>query len=63
MENKKCEFCGTVFTCLHSEKCWCLNYTVSKELTEYLKNKFENCLCEACLKHHVENEKKILSDK
>jgi hypothetical protein len=60
---KECEICGAEFECTHNESCWCLNHTLSKEMIEYLRNNYKNCLCETCLKHHDENEKKILSAK
>ncbi len=60
---KKCEHCGKEFECLHNEKCWCLNYTVSKKLADYFKANFKDCLCEDCLKWHIENEEIVLKSK
>jgi hypothetical protein len=59
--NKKCEYCGKEFTCSHNETCWCINFDVSKELAEYLKVHFMDCLCEDCLKWHIDNSDKILN--
>jgi len=55
---KICENCGKEFTCTHNEKCWCGNFVISRELSLYLKEKFNDCLCPECLEKHIINEKK-----
>ena len=60
---KNCENCGKEFDCQHNANCWCKNYTIPNKLSIYLKINYKDCLCEACLKHHINNEKKILLDK
>lgn len=47
---KKCACCNKEFECKHSADCWCSKYTISNTLREYLKNNFNDCLCEDCLK-------------
>lgn len=59
--NKTCEKCGKEFACHHNQDCWCVGYKVSKELSEYFRNKFNDCLCEECLKWYIDNEKSVLN--
>ncbi|PLX09406.1 MAG: hypothetical protein C0596_02375 [Marinilabiliales bacterium] len=58
---KVCENCGKEFTCAHNSTCWCLKYTVSRELSDYLKKSFKDCLCEDCLSYFIKNDKEILT--
>jgi hypothetical protein len=60
---KTCEKCGKQFECTHSEDCWCAQFNITKELSEYIGNQYKDCLCKGCLKHYIENEKIILADK
>ncbi|MBK6965567.1 MAG: cysteine-rich CWC family protein [Bacteroidales bacterium] len=52
---KTCPRCGRQFECLHSEGCWCYNYTISPEYAEKLSNEFNYCLCPECLPIFAEN--------
>jgi len=53
-ENKtskeKCSKCKVEFTCKSLEgNCWCNNYQLSSKQLTFLKENFDNCLCEKCL--------------
>ncbi len=60
---KICPNCGIKFSCLHSCDCWCVKIRISKELSEYLRSRFTDCICEDCLRYFEQNEKNILSDR
>jgi hypothetical protein len=54
---KKCSKCGVKFTCQNETRgCWCEQFTLSKEVLDFLKKHYENCLCPGCL--HEFSEKK-----
>ncbi len=45
-----CERCGADFACeIAQTECWCTQVTVSEEAREYMRSKFESCLCRGCL--------------
>ena len=47
---KKCSKCGKTFGCQNLERgCWCENYQLTQEQLVYLKENFDNCLCEECI--------------
>ena len=54
---KKCPRCNKEFECRHSADCWCSKYTLTDNIREFLKNNYENCLCENCLKIIIEESK------
>lgn len=46
-----CESCGKEFSCgANTGKCWCFEIDLSEEHLAQLKETFQNCLCENCLK-------------
>lgn len=48
---KKCSKCDKPFGCQNLERgCWCENHQLTQEQLAYLKEHFDNCLCEECLK-------------
>lgn len=48
--DKNCSKCGTKFSCKSDEEnCWCMDYQLSKEQLDALKENYDNCLCEKCL--------------
>lgn len=47
---KKCPRCNKEFECKHSADCWCSKYTLTYKLIECLKNNYNDCLCEDCLR-------------
>jgi len=45
-----CERCGGDFACeIALAGCWCTEVKVSDEAREYLRSKYESCLCRSCL--------------
>lgn len=53
---KKCAKCGKEFECKHTAECWCNDLKISKNLSEYLRNNFDNCLCKNCLTEFIEKQ-------
>ena len=49
---KICPKCGKEFDCYHNSSCWCLKYKLSKENISFLKNTYDDCLCEDCLREY-----------
>lgn len=55
---KECPRCGLLFDCYcqsEYKQCWCLDYKLSAEQLDHLKNRFQNCLCPNCIKEFLEN--------
>ena len=52
---KKCPRCSKEFECSHSSTCWCSKYTINEKVREYLKNNYQDCLCEECLNSVIKN--------
>ena len=51
-----CESCGEEFFCgVNVGECWCFAVEVKTETLAGLREDFENCLCEDCLKEIKEN--------
>lgn len=50
---KLCPKCSETFICSHSADCWCSSKKISLELSEYLKNKYSDCLCSKCLEELI----------
>jgi len=54
VENKylprECERCGEYLYCTANSDCFCVDIKLSKMALDYVKNNFEDCLCEKCLK-------------
>ncbi len=60
---KRCPNCGKKFSCYHSKDCWCIKYSLSIEQSNFLHDKYSDCLCEDCLAYFVKNDKLILKQK
>ncbi len=59
-KTKKCESCGKSFSCAsESGNCWCFELKLDFETLENLRNNYQNCLCEDCLKKVENNDLKI----
>ncbi|HEY6160420.1 MAG TPA: cysteine-rich CWC family protein [Bacteroidia bacterium] len=59
MAKKNCSKCGGSFDCCNETKgCWCENYSLDEGTLKELEEKFENCLCENCLKEYSLSNKK-----
>ncbi len=53
MANKVCSKCKAEFIChANSNGCWCEQYQLSEQSLQYLKNSFDDCLCEQCLRSY-----------
>lgn len=53
--NLTCESCGKEFFCgANIGKCWCFEVDLEKEALAKLRERFNNCLCEDCLKNMAE---------
>ncbi len=51
---KICPKCGISYECMNQGDCWCSNYEIPLYNRKILKSKYNNCLCEACLKEYAE---------
>jgi hypothetical protein len=50
IKDKKCAKCNVGFSCSASgNSCWCNNHQLSEEQLNFLKNNYDNCLCESCI--------------
>jgi hypothetical protein len=58
---KVCPKCGKEFECKHTKECFCMKYILTKQELHLLKEKYDDCLCEECLKSICSN--KVLQDK
>ncbi|MGB0887168.1 MAG: cysteine-rich CWC family protein [Vicingaceae bacterium] len=59
IKHKKCSKCGAAFTCNDSGNlCWCNNHQLTQEQLDFLKDNYDNCLCESCLQtfSNIKNE-------
>lgn len=54
---KTCPKCGRTFECHHSSECWCSRYMLYENAREFLRTRYEDCLCEECLKVIIEEYK------
>lgn len=58
IKRKRCAKCNTEFTCSDSgNSCWCNQHKLSTEQLDYLKENYNNCLCENCLRRFSNLEK------
>jgi len=48
-ESSKCPKCGKSFYCSPSGKCWCYEVFVPPERLNEINDKYNSCLCPACL--------------
>ena len=54
---EKCEACGAEFACGASLKgCWCMKVETTEETRAELKEKYQRCLCRACLEKFAADE-------
>jgi hypothetical protein len=54
---KKCSRCGEVFLCKQEVGCWCANMRVDSAVLAQLRERFADCLCEACLRKLAATQK------
>jgi hypothetical protein len=54
MREVKCPKCGRVFVCKHDESCFCMKYVLSEESKKDIRSKWNECLCEDCLRLFAE---------
>jgi hypothetical protein len=54
MREVKCPKCGRVFVCKHDESCFCMKYHLSEEAKKDIRSKWNECLCEDCLRLFAE---------
>ncbi len=46
-----CESCGKEFSCgVNAGKCWCFEVELKPEDLENLRENYDRCLCQNCLK-------------
>ena len=57
MQIKICPKCGMEFKCEHSIKCWCMSYNIPENKRKYLRENYNDCLCESCLKEFAKEVK------
>ena len=48
--DKKCSKCGDTFRCSGILGCWCGDVKLDPATLAMLKERYDNCLCPACLK-------------
>jgi hypothetical protein len=48
-EPAQCPRCGIEFSCSPSGKCWCYEVFVSPDKLSKINEKYDRCLCPACL--------------
>jgi hypothetical protein len=52
-----CEACGTEFTCAGKlTGCWCSEIKLSDEMRANLRERYEHCLCRACLERLAQGD-------
>lgn len=49
MTTKSCSRCGRSFGCHQEGGCWCTDLPVGAEGLAWIKARYANCLCPACL--------------
>ena len=50
-----CEACGEELLCgAKTGNCWCFDIMIDPAALEDLRSKFQNCLCQDCLKNKIE---------
>ncbi|MGB7925460.1 MAG: cysteine-rich CWC family protein [Pyrinomonadaceae bacterium] len=56
-EASTCESCGEPFACgAQLSGCWCMEVEVSEAVRAELRERFQRCLCRACLERFAEND-------
>ncbi len=51
-KEKDCPVCKTRFLCMHNHECWCMDYSLTAETLAFLRQRYDDCLCPACLSHY-----------
>jgi hypothetical protein len=49
---KRCEACGHFFTCATDGDCWCHDYQIDRTNMMLLMQKYNDCICQKCLKKY-----------
>ena len=49
-----CQACGVEFGCEPAGDCWCFGETVPAETLAEVQERYERCLCPACLRQAVD---------
>lgn len=55
---KTCPICNANFECNHLADCWCTEIQIPKEILIFLKQNFDDCLCEKCLRELILKQEK-----
>lgn len=55
VKRKRCGSCGVVFLCKEGA-CWCDEIELDLAALEAIEKKYEDCLCETCLKAVAGNQ-------
>ncbi|MGP1514699.1 MAG: cysteine-rich CWC family protein [Bacteroidales bacterium] len=55
---KICPECGKEFVCQHDVSCFCMQYSLCSDVLAFLKKKYDNCLCEECLRKYADRKQK-----
>ncbi|MBC7910945.1 MAG: cysteine-rich CWC family protein [Pyrinomonadaceae bacterium] len=56
---ERCEACGSEFTCgARLKGCWCSEIKLNDAVRAGLRERYEHCLCRACLEQFAEKESK-----
>lgn len=51
---KICPRCNKSFECQHSSTCWCSKYELKLNVKKILKDNYNDCLCEDCLRKIID---------
>ena len=49
MKEKICGHCGQAFGCAGTYGCWCGDLKLTDVQRAWIKERYQNCLCPACL--------------
>lgn len=52
-QNKTCPVCGASFQCMGEEDCWCESYQILQKDFLRIAQRYDDCLCPACLKEYT----------
>lgn len=50
---KNCPRCKAIFDCQHNANCWCSKYIIPEKLRLFLKENYDDCICENCLRELI----------
>ena len=58
VKSKKCAKCNAEFSCNDSgNSCWCNHHQLTQKQLDFLKENYNNCLCESCITEFSEGVK------